>query len=117
MFVTPEGLPATDLYVDTTSRAFTRSSDGALWRTGLKLDAEKYTVGIGGVGRKAVTYAWHMPDGDHVVLKSIPPEVPKGKSTPPFTADMIALTRTPVPSHYPLLDRGFHFVNQWGLER
>jgi len=30
---------------------------------------------------------------------------------------VLTLTRTSIPNHYPLLDRGFHFVNQWGLER
>ena len=34
-----------------------------------------------------------------------------------FTPAELSFTSTPVPDHYPLLDRGFHFVNQWGLER
>jgi len=33
------------------------------------------------------------------------------------TAGTLTLVRVPLPSHYPLQDRGFHFVNEWGLER
>jgi hypothetical protein len=35
----------------------------------------------------------------------------------PFVPAVLTLTRTPIPNHYPLPNRGFHFVNQWGLER
>jgi hypothetical protein len=34
-----------------------------------------------------------------------------------FKSSALALVRVPVPMHYPLLDRGFHWVNEWGLER
>jgi hypothetical protein len=27
------------------------------------------------------------------------------------------LSHIPLPSHYPLLDRGFHLINEWGPER
>jgi hypothetical protein len=42
---------------------------------------------------------------------------PSGKAPPPaapFTTQTVSFTRIPLPAHYPLLDRGFHFVNQWG---
>jgi hypothetical protein len=66
-----------------------------------------------------------MPDNDHLILTSTRPEQPKSdpksktaaKPEPPFTPAVVSLTRIPIPSHYPLLDRGFHFINQWGLER
>ncbi len=125
-FITSAGLPATDFYVDTVHRAFTRSTDGALWRTYLQIKPADHTLTVhpNPMGR-AVTYTWRMPDPDHLILTSLPPKKPKsnpkakadGKSAPAFTPDVLTLTRTPIPSHYPLLDRGFHFVNQWGLER
>jgi len=74
---------------------------------------------------RAVTYTWRMPDADHLILISLPPKQPKsnsnaktdGRPAPVFTPDVLTLTRTPIPSDHPLLDRGFHFINQWGLER
>jgi hypothetical protein len=65
-----------------------------------------------------------MPDDQHVVLTTVPPEPPKAtkdktppKPAPAFTAQTISFTRTPTMAHYPLLERGFHWVNQWGYER
>ena len=111
-FVTPEGLPATDLYVDTVARAFTRSSDGTLWRTRLAIDERAKTLGVRFFRGTGVDYRWSMPDADHVVMVSH-----SVKPDPAFHAETLRWTRTPLPSHYPLLDRGFHLVNQWGLER
>jgi hypothetical protein len=124
-FITGEGLPATDLYIDTAVRAFIRASDGALWRTNLKLDPKASTIAIQCFPTPGVTYKYQMPDPNHLVLTSTPPETPKPdpksktppKPAPSFTPVTLTLTRTPIPSHYPLLDRGFHYVNQWGLER
>jgi hypothetical protein len=124
-FITGEGLPATDLYIDTSVRAFTRAQDGALWRTYLNIDPKAHTVEINDFPTPGVKYSYQMADNDHLTLTSVPPEKPKpdpkAKTPPepekPFTPAVVALTRTPIPSHYPLLDRGFHLVNQWGLER
>jgi hypothetical protein len=126
-FITGEGLPATNLYVDTAVRAFTRASDGALWRTYLHIDAKKSTIEINDFPTPGVTYSYKLADNDHLTLTSMPPEKPKpdpkadakAKAEPekPFMPQVVTLTRIPVPSHYPLLDRGFHYVNQWGLER
>ena len=114
-FIDPEGRRITDLYLDTAVRAFSRSTDRALWRTQVKLDRSKQTIRLGNYGGEPVTYAWKTPDADHLVLTSTPPEKPaKGAS---ITPAVVTLTRTPIPDHYPLLDRGFHFINQWGLER
>jgi hypothetical protein len=33
------------------------------------------------------------------------------------TNGVLTLVRVPLPSHYPLEERGFHWVNEWGLER
>ncbi len=122
-FVTPEGSRTTELYVDTTARGFSRSAAGDLWRTRLTLDDKAKTLKVRCYIQEAVTYSLAMPDADHLVLTSRAPEPPKaekGKPAPkpvPFTPEVEALTRAPVPAHYPLLDRGFHWVNQWGLER
>jgi hypothetical protein len=116
-FITPEGAPATELYVDTVVRAFTRAPDGQLWRTRLRLDAEKHTLAVRFYRASGITYDWQMPDNDHLVLTSKAPDTPKGKKPEPFTPEVMTFTRIPTPAHYPLLDRGFHFVNQWGLER
>jgi hypothetical protein len=37
-FIDPEGVPITDLYVAPSSRAYTRSTDGELWLSGVDLD-------------------------------------------------------------------------------
>jgi hypothetical protein len=124
-FIDPESKPITDLYVDPSGSNFTRSGDGALWRTGVHLDAKKHTVTLRCYVGAPTTYTWQLPDANHLILTSIAPEAPKPgaqqkpgtKPAPPFVPAVLTLTRTPTPSHYPLLERGFHFVNQWGLER
>lgn len=45
-FIDPEGLPITDLYVAPSSRAYTRSTDGELWLSGVNLNPKKHTVRI-----------------------------------------------------------------------
>jgi hypothetical protein len=115
-FLTPEGLPASDLYIDTPVRAFTRSTDGVLWRTELEPNFAQHTLQVSLWTRPRITYSWQMPDPNHLTLTSLPPEKPDPKARP-FTPDTLTFTRTPIPSHYPLLDRGFHFINEWGLER
>jgi hypothetical protein len=102
-FVTPEGLPATELYIDSVARAFLRSTDRQLWRTRLNVDGGAHKIQITGYAKDPLDYAWFMPDANHLLLKS--------------KSDVVALTRTPVAAHYPLMERGFHFVNEWGLER
>lgn len=124
-FVTGEGLPATNLYIDTSVRAFTRASDGALWRTYLDIDAKAHTVEINDFPTPGVKYNYLLADNDHLTLTPVPPEKPKldpkakapAEPEKPSTAQVVTLTRIPIPAHYPLLDRGFHFINQWGLER
>jgi hypothetical protein len=126
-FIDPEGLPITDLYVDPSTRAFTRSTDGALWRSGVNVDPAKHTVRIRCYIGAPTNYAWQMPDANRLILTSVSPDAPKSdpkhktapaaKPAPPFVPAILTLTRTPTPTHYPLLERGFHFINQWGLER
>lgn len=122
-FLTPEGAPITDLYIDTVQRAFRRSIDGALWRTGLNLEADRHLMSVYAYGSGQTKYSWQMPDANHLILTTSPPDPPKTKGKAPakpaplFMPQTISFTRTPIPQHYFLLERGFHFVNQWGLER
>ncbi|MES2393527.1 MAG: hypothetical protein V4555_17960 [Acidobacteriota bacterium] len=107
-YTTGEGLPATDFFLDPSGAAMTRASD-ALWRGGYHADDKKHTLGIGSVGHGGVTYAVTQPDPNHVTL------TPTGDDAK--TEPTLQLTRVPLPSHYPLEDRGFHWINEWGLER
>jgi hypothetical protein len=118
-FIDPEGLPITDLYVAPSSRAYTRSTDGELWLSGVNLDPKKHTVRISCYFIGAPTnYAWQLSDPNHLILTSVPPNPdPKHKPAAPFTPAVLTLTRTPTPAHYPLLERGFHFINEWRYER
>ena len=120
-FVTGEGLPATDLYVDDIHRAFTRANDLSLWRTYLSIDEKADTVTLYQTVGDAPTYSIYLLDNDHINLVTQAPK-PDPKAKPdlkakPFVPETISLTRTQVPNHFPLLDRGFHWVNEWGLER
>jgi hypothetical protein len=124
-FIDPEGLPITDLYVAPSSRAYTRSTDGELWLSIVNLNPKQHTVGISCYFISAPTnYAWQLSDPNHLILTSVPPDPPKpdpkhqpAKPAAPFTPAVLTLTRTPTPDHYPLLERGFHFISEWRYER
>ena len=124
-FIDPKGLPVTDVYVASSGRAYTRSSDGQLWLSGVDLDPKKHTVRVNCYFINDPTnYAWQLSDPNHLVLTSVSPEPPKPDpkhppSKPPvlFTPAVLTLTRTPTPAHYPLLERGFHLISEWRYER
>jgi hypothetical protein len=124
-FIDPEGHPITDLYVAPSSRAYTRSIDGELWLSGVDLDPKKHTVRVSCYFINAPTnYAWQLSDPNHLILTSVPPEPPKpdpkhkpARPAAPFTPAVLTLTRTPTLDHYPLLERGFHFISEWRYER
>jgi hypothetical protein len=121
-FIDPRGLAITDLYVAPSGRAWTRSTDGELWLTPVNLDDKKHTVRINCyfIG-PPTNYSWLLSDPDHLVLTAVPPEPPKPdsnrKPAAPFSPAILTLTRIPTPSHYPLLERGFHFISEWRYER
>jgi hypothetical protein len=106
--LTNDGYPMTDLILEPTGRAMLRATDNALYRARFKLDDKAHTVELSDPSKR-VTYAIAQTDATHLVL------TPTGKEA--GTTATLALTRVPIPTHYPLLDRGFHFVNEWGLER
>jgi hypothetical protein len=124
-FIDPEGRPVTDLYVAPSSRAYTRSTDGELWLSGVNLDSKKHTVRISCyfIG-PPTNYAWQLSDANHLILTSVPPDPPKpdpkrklDRPAAQFSPAVLTLTRIPTPAHYPLLERGFHFINEWRYER
>jgi hypothetical protein len=127
-FIDPEGVPITDLYVAPSSRAYTRSTDGELWLSIFNPDSKKHTVRISCyfIG-PPTNYAWQLSDPNHLMLTSVPPDPPKPgskhkaaappKPAAPFTSAVLTLTRTPTATHYPLLERGFHFISEWRYER
>ena len=114
-FLTADGLPATDLYIDSVIRAYTRSSDGQLWRTRLTVGSGN-KISLWPNGMESVDYTWTISDSNRLILTPVLAGNAKGAKVQP-EPKVVTLTRTPTPSHYPLLDRGFHFVNEWGLER
>jgi hypothetical protein len=124
-FLYPEGHPVTDFYVATSGRAYTRSADGELWLTPVNLNPRKHTVLINCYFMGPPTnYAWQLSDPNHLILTSVPPDPPKpdpkhgpAKPAASFSPAVLTLTRTPTLAHYPLLERGFHFINEWRYER
>ena len=108
-YVTGDGLPMTDVFFEPSGRTMLRDSATVLWRAYAKPDDKKHTLFLVTEANDPITYALTQPDPTHLVLK------PTGDATK--TAGTLNLVRVPLPSHYPLEDRGFHFVNEWGLER
>ena len=82
-----------------------RAADGSLWG-GSTYRTGETILRFGAPGLPSVTFAIAQPDPAHLVLT---PTTGGGSE--------LRLTRVPLPSHYPLLERGFHLVNEWGLER
>jgi hypothetical protein len=108
-YVTGDGLPLTDIFFEPSGRTMLRDSSTVLWRAYTKADDKKHTLFLVSGASDPITYALAQPDPTHLVLK------PTGNDAK--TAGTLTLVRVPLPSHYPLQDRGFHFVNEWGLER
>ena len=108
--LTGDGAPATVIYREPSGRAMVRDTAGVLWRSGFRDDLTKKTIVLRVALNPAVTYAIAQQDSNHLLLN------PTGKQA--HTAPALALTRIPLPADYPLLDRrGFHWINEWGLER
>ncbi len=108
--LTGDGQPLAAIFVEPFGRTMFRDAAGVLWRSGMHFDMKKHTVSLGTSGMDApIVYNFTQPDPDHFIL------TPTGNDAK--TAGTLTLTRVPLPAHYPLLDRGFHWVNEWGLER
>ena len=110
-FLTGDGVPLADIFFEPTGHVMYRSSDGVLWRGGSDTDDKKHTLQLYCVGHDGPppVYAVTQPNPSQLVL------TPSGEDAK--MNGVLTLVRVPLPSHYPLEDRGFHFVNEWGLER
>ena len=105
---TGEGLPVTDIFMEPSGHVMLRDSSGVLWRADFEVDDKKHTLHLSQEDH-SVLYHLAAPDPAHLVL------TPTGEHA---SADgTLHLSRVPLPNHYPLLDRGFHLINEWGLER
>ncbi len=106
-YLTGDGLPMTVLSLEPNGRANLRATDNGLWRAVATYDDRAHTVEIQPIGVALPTlYAIAQPDAAHLVLTPL-----RGQ---PGT---LTLSRIPTPPTYPLLERGFHWINEWGLER
>lgn len=110
-FLTGDGVPLSDIFFEPTGRTMYRSTDGVLWRGGVDLDEKKHTITLYVLGHDGPppTYTLTQPDPSHWTL------TPTGSDAK--DNGTLTLVRVPLPTHYPLEDRGFHWVNEWGLER
>ena len=104
-----DGLPMTELYIDTLIRGSIRSSSGVLWRAYMQNDSAKHTLQISIRGVNSLEYMTALPDTNHLVL------TPSGKDA--VKEPLLRFTRIPMETTYPLMTQGFHLVNEWGLER
>ncbi len=104
--LTGNGLPMTDLFLEPNGRLILRDSSGQLWRAGADVQNKNGTFALYRESEDAIVYNFSQPDPTHLILT--PTE---------GTGGTLYLTRVPLPSRYPLLERGFHFVNEWPLER
>ena len=111
--LTGEGVPLTALFLEPNGQAMARSSDGRLWRANAEIDTRAKTVALGSFyfegERFAGEYAMAQPDAEHLVL------TPTGDGA--RERGTLEMTRVPLPAQYPLLERRFHWVNEWALER
>jgi hypothetical protein len=103
--LTGDGVPMSDLVLEPDGRVNVRAADGSLWGGTIYRAAEPQ-LHLTGPGLPAITFAISQPDPAHLIL------TPTTRDATP-----LRLTRVPLPTHYPLQERGFHFINEWGLER
>ena len=111
-YITADGFPMTALTLEPDGRAMLRATDGALYRATALYSAANHTLRVQPIGlNQSVTYSVAQTDATHLVLTP--------QSSAPAGGDFgtLAISRVPTPEHYFLLDRGFHWVNEWGLER
>jgi hypothetical protein len=104
--LSPEGEPWTALYIDDRRAGFYRSRDGALWRCGFQYNGPAQKLTIRAV-KFSADYHWELPDPDHLLLS---------RQTTGQQAK-IMFRRIDTPAEFPLVTRGFRWVNEWGYER
>lgn len=110
-FLTADGPPMVAMSLEPNGRAMLRGADGALYRCVAPYDAARQTLTLEPIGiNEYVTYAITQTDAEHLMLTPV-------KSYPASGFGTLTFERVPTPKSYPLLERGFHWVNEWGLER
>lgn len=107
--LTGDGLPMTDLFLEPSGHTMLRDSSGVLWRARMRFKDNDHSLQFDPEIGDSIPYAVTHPDPAHMTL------TPTGKAA--ASNATLQLTRVALPTHYPLLDRGFHAVNEWGLER
>ena len=104
--VTEKGLPMTDLFLEPNGRLTLRDSAGQLWRAGAQFQPKNATFALCREVEDPIVYNFSQLDSTHLIL------------TPTDRANgTLYLTSVALHDHYPLLDTGFHFVNEWPFER
>lgn len=107
--LTPAGQPMVELFLEPNGRATMRDSSGVLWRAGFQVQDEKREFSLFREVQSPLFYTFAQPDTDHLVLTAT------GDSA--AATSTLSLTRVSLPSRYPLLNEGFHLVNEWPRER
>jgi len=106
--ITGGGRPMTDLFVEPNGRATLRDDTGELWRAGVSINDKDGNFALYRDHEAPLVYSFQQPDPTHLVLKLSANDAATGA---------LYLERVPLPDRYPLLERGFHLVNEWPLER
>jgi hypothetical protein len=107
--VTGDGRSMSGLFIEPNGRATLRDDASVLWRAGVDINDKENTLALYRDGQDPLVYNFYQSDPMHLILR---PAV-SGAAT----SGALYLVRVPLPHRYPLLDRGFHLVNEWALER
>ncbi len=100
-----DGQPMTDIFLEPNTRVTGRAADGTLW-SGTMYEPSAHTLHLMNERHVPADFTFTQPDPTHLILTPTLPTYPT-----------LTLTRVPIPTHYPLYERGFHFTNEWGYER
>jgi hypothetical protein len=104
--LTGNGLPMLDLFLEPNGRLTLRDSSGQLWRGAADIQNKTATFTLYREVDDPIFYNFSQPDPTHLIL------MPTNGAT-----GTLYLTRVPLPTRYPLLERGFHLVDEWPFER
>jgi len=102
------GRPMTNFFIEPNGRATLRDDTGELWRAGVSINDKGSNFALYRDGEAPLVYNFHQPDPMHLILQPSANNAATGA---------LYLERVLLPDRYPLLDRGFHLVNEWPLER
>ncbi len=111
-FLTGDGQPMTDIYFETTGRVMVRSGDGVLCAVVSESTTKNIRCSCSATATMAPPPVYAHDPTRSPPIGSLPPPatMPRAMASSPSCA-----SRSPRTT--PLQDRGFHFVNEWGLER